>query len=93
MIVKGDRITARWYDAGNILGTSLAGVQMKVSAQERVVSGIIRHIRVSDPNAVYPEAIFIDPYSEWTGPTMRPPRCTCPNEHVLIKPGWIVSVG
>lgn len=89
MIIKGDRITAQWFEATP--DTVLSGSQLKVGAVTRTVSGVVRHIRASRPDATHPEALFIDPDPGWSGPTMRPPRCTCPTEHVLVKPGWITS--
>lgn len=90
-IEKGTRITARWMQANPM--TCLAGAQPKVGATEHVVSGIVRHVRADSPDALMPTALFIDPEPGYVGSTMRPPRCTCPAEHVLVKPDWIVSVG
>lgn len=90
-ITKGDRITASWLEAEAM--ASLAGAQPKTSAIARSVSGVVRHIRADRPEDVYPSALFIDPDPGWEGPTVRPPRCTCATEHVLVKPGWIASVG
>jgi len=41
-IVKGTRIRAQWFNAQL---TCLAGVQMKVGAELRVVVGTVRHLR------------------------------------------------
>ena len=90
MIVKGTRITARWLTADPETLKEGARGQLEVAAKDTVVSGIVRHIRVSTPEATYPEALFIDPDPGWDGATVRPPRCTCPNEHVLVKPDWII---
>jgi hypothetical protein len=87
-IKKGDRVTAQWFDA-NLVG--LAGMQMKVGATARSVTGVIKHFRASRPDATEAEAIFLDP-DHWDGPTERPYGCKCPNEHVHIKPAWIISV-
>lgn len=88
-ISKGARIKAQWLVAQPV---ALAGVQPKVGAVGAVVSGVVRHIRASRPDAVQADALFIDADPGWRGPTVRPPGCTCAAEHVLVKPAWVVAV-
>jgi hypothetical protein len=88
-ITKGTRITAQWFQAHPV---ALAGVQPKVGAVGATVSGVVRHIRADRPDAVRADALFIDADLGWSGPTVRPPGCTCAAEHVLVKPAWVVAV-
>lgn len=87
IVVKGSRIRARWFKVNQPL-SSLSGMQMKFGATDVVVTGVVRHIRAIDP--VNPDPDTTDVYIDadpgtWDGPTVRPERCTCEHEHVMIK--------
>jgi hypothetical protein len=88
-VTKGTRIKAQWFVARPV---ALAGVQPKVGAVGATVSGVVRHIRASRPDAVQADALFIDADPGWSGPTVRPPGCVCAAEHVMVKPAWVVAV-
>jgi hypothetical protein len=47
-ITKGTRIAASWYQANDPL-SCLAGMQMKVGAKARSVTGVVRHVRGDHP--------------------------------------------
>lgn len=82
-VVKGSTIRARWYQ---VTDACLAGVQPKVGARERDVTGVVRHVR---GNAAEPTKVRI--YIDAPGANVTPPDCTC-GPHVEVDPAHVVSV-
>lgn len=89
-VTKGQRITADWF--GDAKFVALAGVMMKAQVTKFVVTGVIRHVRGDDP--VNPKTVrfYVDPDGDWTGPTVRPPGCTCDKAHVEVNPDHVTGV-
>ncbi len=85
-IVKGSRIRARWLQATN---ACLAGVQPKVGAVQRDVTGIVRHFRGDHPTAPTKTMLYIDADGE--AGTVTPAGCAC-GPHVEVNPDHVVAV-
>ncbi len=88
-VVKGSTIRARWFENVRIVGVdpfSIAGVQPKGDARERIVTGIVRHVR---GNGAEPTKVRI--YIDGPGADVTPPGCTC-GPHVEVDPQHVVSV-
>lgn len=77
---KGDRVRARWFEAAP--KASLAGVQFKVSATEREITGRIRRIRGDRPVDPQEAILFVvpdgDPFDE--------------AHEVAVRPEWVKEV-
>lgn len=81
-ITKGDRIVARWYAAHP---ASLAGAQTKTAATERVVEGVVRHVRGDHPTDPTSVRLFIE--------TADGERCErCGVNETIVDPEHVVSV-
>jgi hypothetical protein len=84
---KGDRIRAKWF-AHKVVG--LAGVQMKVSGEFRIVTGVVRHIRTNDPQNPTDIRLYLDPEGDCNvSSRVNPLGCECPTFHVEIMPDWV----
>lgn len=77
-IRKGTRLRARWFDAKTSPPASLAGVHLKFSATERVVTGVVTRIRGDDP--LKPATVRL-----WVKPDDG-------GDDVEIRPEWVVEV-
>lgn len=86
-LLKGDRVHARWFDTKPI---ALAGVQMKMGADLREVSGVVRHIRTDNPLNPVNIRVYVDPDTTGEKGLVRPPGCTCADPHVELKPDWLI---
>ena len=76
-IRKGSRVRAQWF-AVQDPPASLSGMQMKVGVTERVVIGVITHVRGDHP--ITPTVIDIHVQPDEGGP------------EVILKPEWIKEV-
>lgn len=76
-LTKGMLVVARWFQA-NDPPSSLSGMQMKVGVTERVVKGVVTHIRGDHPTAPTKVEIHIKPEDG--------------GEEVRVKPEHIVEV-
>lgn len=83
-INKGDTIAATWLDARFV---GLAGVQMKLGAQWREVSGIVRHVRGDHPTSPTTVRLYVDA----EGGTVTPYGCTC-GPHIEVDPKHVTAV-
>lgn len=54
---KGSRIVARWFEAELV---PLAGIQTKTGAVERIVTGVVRHIRGDHPTAPTTVRLYVE---------------------------------
>jgi len=90
-ITKGTRIRAHWFQV-NDPPSSLAGMQMKFGVTERVVTGVVRHVRGDHPVTPTEVRFYIDPESPWDGATITPHGCTCGHSHVEINPKHVTGI-
>lgn len=60
-MVKGMRVRAEWLEAKPEGTVSLAGVQTKVGAVQRIVEGVVTHIRGDKPTAPTTVGVWIQP--------------------------------
>lgn len=74
-IVKGTRITASWFAATN---GSVAGMQPKVTAVAKNVTGTVTHIRGDHPTQ--PTSIRL-----WVKPDDG-------GDEVLVDPKWVTAI-
>ena len=88
-ITKGMRIRARWFRPNP---ASLAGMQMKVSCTQVEVSGIVRHIRIDDPDHPTKYTLFIDADAEGL-PQVNLLGCTCGHGHIQVDPKHVFWAG
>lgn len=92
MIVKGSRIQATWLQ-GNPKA-ALAGMQPKMAATARQITGTVRHLRGDDP--VNPSIIklYVEPEGDTDLPRTRPYGCECPGHDNLVEidPNWITAI-
>jgi hypothetical protein len=58
-LVKGMCVRAEWFVARPFDATSLAGVQLKVAANRKVVEGAVTRIRGNDPVAPTSVGVWI----------------------------------
>lgn len=91
-VKKGDRVAARWLRAKPLGSFALAGAQMKLAADEGSVTGTVRHLRCSNPDAPTDVVAFIDAEGNWDGPLARPSGCTCEKPHVPVRAAWISAI-
>lgn len=77
-IRRGTRLIARWLEAKTNPPASLSGMQMKVSATERSVTGVVTRIRGDHPEK--PTKIHL-----WVRPDDG-------GDEVEIEPSWIKEV-
>ncbi len=89
MLVKGDRVRARWFKAKVVC---LSGVQMKLGANVVEVVGTIRHLRGDRPVDPVHVMLYLDPEGEWSGPKEQAHGCTCEGGHVAVKLEHVVEV-
>lgn len=59
VIYKGDWIWARWMDINT--GGNVSGSQMKFAARERIVSGVVKHVRGDHPTNPTSIRLFVEP--------------------------------
>ena len=74
---KGSRVKAHWFQANNP-PSSLAGMQLKLGVTEKVVEGVVTHIRADHP-------LTPTRYEVWVQPDGGGPE-------VIIQPAWIQEV-
>jgi hypothetical protein len=86
-IVKGTLIKAQWLKA---TPASLAGVQMKVGAVAKSISGVVRHIRGDHPTDPTIIKLYVEPES-WDG-EYTADVCDCHDNLVEIDPMWVYEV-
>jgi hypothetical protein len=89
-ITKGSRIRAEWFKV-NDPPSSLAGMQLKFGASRFEVQGVVRHVRGDAPVNPTVVRFYVDPEGPWTGPTTRPPGCSCEREHVEVNPKHVTE--
>jgi hypothetical protein len=83
-ITKGTRVRATWLDAAPV---ALAGMQLKLGAVARSVTGIVRHVYGTKPDGGG-ITFYVDP-DAWDGPTVS--NCSCGGPHVAVKAAWVVG--
>lgn len=90
-ITKGTRVRAEWFQANN---ACLAGAQPKFGADLKIVIGTVRHVRGDRPDEPSEVWLMVDPDddSPTKGPTVRPPRCTCPNPHIAVRSNHVIEI-
>jgi|SRR5271155_1908088 len=83
-IKKGDRIEARWFRA-----KGPGPHPDTIALTELTVRGRVRHLRGDHPTVPSIILLYVDHEGLWEGATTRPHGCTCPHEHVEVKPDHV----
>lgn len=90
MCYKNDPVRVRGWVADPFGAASLAGCVVKTTARVMDFTGVVRHIRASDPSGTGDVVVWVDP----DGPGLdhllkRPPGCRCAVGHVRAPLGCV----
>ncbi len=83
-ITKGKRIKAQWFEAELV---SLAGMGAKVGATQRVVTGVVRHVRGDHPTHPTSVRLYVE-----SDDGLGSPCGKCQVREVEVNPEHVVEV-
>lgn len=83
-IGRGSRIIAKWFEAKLV---SLAGCQLKTGAIERVVTGVVRHVRGDHPTNPTTVRFYVEAEDGLGSPCDK-----CQVREVEVDPAHVVEV-
>jgi hypothetical protein len=86
-VVKGDRVTAQWFECDPLGSYSLAEYQTKFNAKPRFITGEVRHIRSDQPTN--PVNVTLHVQSEGNLGTLCP---KCQVYEVEVRLEWVTQV-